>query len=158
MYPIFTSWSELPLGTFASNQGEDDLRKIDTSFIAALPGATQEKVGKFMQDTLPEAITGRQPMVATIRNIAAETNNAEIYGRYYRLTFQGEFLRDMAASIAGDGLILNYDKLIKSAPTFKYADLSLFTNSSVSGLNGQAAFANTQNGNDPRLQTFMSFK
>lgn len=158
LYPIFTSWSELPLGTFASNQGEDDLRKIDTSFIAALPGATQEKIGKFMQDTLPESITGRQPMVATIRNIAAETTNAEIYGRYYRLTFQGEFLRDMAASIAGDGLILNYDKLIKSAPTFKYADLSLFTNSSVSGLNGQAAFANTQNGNDPRLQTFMSFR
>lgn len=157
-YPIFTSWSELPLGTFASNQGEDDLRKIDVSFIAALPGATQEKIGKFMQDTLPETITGRQPMVATIRNIAAETTNAEIYGRYYRLTFQGEFIRDMAASIAGDGLTLVYDKLIKTPAQFKYADLALFTNSSVSGLNGQSAFANAVNGNDPRLQTFMSFR
>lgn len=158
LYPIFTSWSELPLGTFASNQGEDDLRKIDASFIAALPNATQEKIGKFMQDTLSEVITGKQPMVATIRNIAGETTNAEIYGRYYRLTFQGEFIRDMATAIAGDGLVLNYDKLIRTAPQFKYADLSLFTNSSVSGLNGQSAFANVQNGNDPRLQTFMSFR
>ena len=157
-YPIFASFSELPLGTFASNQGEDDLRKIDPAFIAALPNSSPEKIFNFMSATLPEAVTGKQPLVATIKAIADETSSAEVYGRYFRLTFQAEFVRDMAGAIAQDGLSLIYDKLIKTPAQFKFTDLSMFTNSSISGLAGQTAFVNNIGGVDPRLTSFMGYR
>lgn len=155
LYQPFMSYSELPLGTFASKSGEDDLRKFDTSFIAALPNATVEKVSQFMHDSSPESFTGKQPLVATIRNIAAETSSAEIYGRYYRLTFNRTFIEDLATAINEDGLVLNYDKLIKTTLKFKLTDLALFTNSSITSLNGQAAFNNVSTFNDVRLNSFM---
>ena len=157
-YPIFTSYSELPLGTFASNQGEDDLRKIDPAFIAALPNSSPEKIYNFMASTLPEAVTGKQPLVSTIKAIADETSSAEVYGRYFRLTFQANFINDVAGAIAADGLSLIYDKLIKTPAQFKFTDLSMFTNSSISGLAGQTAFVNNNGGVDPRLNSFMGYR
>lgn len=110
---IFATAVGLPIGSYGSKTGERDIRDLDNTFVMAstkdVARATKATICK-----VEKRFTGADPMTSSVEFLATLVDEAEIVGRTYRITFNGEFIAELVASTARQGLNLTFDPLIKT--------------------------------------------
>lgn len=111
---IFAAVAGVPSGSYGSKTGERDIRDLDNAFIAA----TTKDINRIAKATfckLPKANSGTDPMTASVEFIASVVDEAEIAGRTYRLTFNGQFVSELINKTALVGLNLAFEPLIRQS-------------------------------------------
>jgi len=102
----------LPMGRWDSKNGEKDIRAVDLAMVAT-QSKDPVKIRKYIDSGLPNSITGRDSFIERSELIAdIGIGDAEIYGKYVRLTFTPEFIEELSASIAEAGLRVDFEPQI----------------------------------------------
>ena len=106
---IFTnSGVSVPLGVWASKDGEHDVREIDLAFIGAHTGDSAA-MSRWNVSNLPREKTNVDPFQAKIEAISALVPDAVITGKATRVTFTAEFVNTLMSAAAQCGLVFTYE-------------------------------------------------
>lgn len=114
----------IPLGVWASKEGEHDVREIDLAFIAKSTDDTQS-MNKWVISNLPKEVTNIDPFQAKIESIASLVPDAEITGKATRVTFKAEFITTLVQAAQACGLQFTYEPEVNfDASTVNWASIN----------------------------------
>ena len=119
-----------PAGVWYDKDGVKDIRSIDMAFIANKTGDTA-LMRKWSLASLPATATNMDPYLAKVNIIASIIPDAEIRGKYIRVTFTAKFISTLVTAARAAGLNTRYEGLVEIAQAQNITVLNQYVNTAA---------------------------